>query len=265
MVSCMLASSLLVLSLVYRTTKQQALQLKLLSQQIHRSEQQLKRLKQFNRIAAHDILSNLNLIISAGNTWVGAHPKKENLVRYHEMTHRSVHRLKAYCLSILEEVRSQNMEGAQAATDPMPILKGVLENFGPALQEAEFEIHTTRLSPVLLPAPIQEQVFRNLITNAMLHAASARQPLLRIAEEQDDNGVVYWVLEDNGPGIPEEQREAIFNTGMPQKEGSGQQMGLSLLRVMLREYGADIRVEERMGCGARFVVAPGRYQLQNII
>lgn len=61
-----------------------------------------------------------------------------------------------------------------------------------------------------------------------------------------------------------EQREAIFNAGMPQKEGSGQQMGLSLLRATLREYSADIRVEERKCGGTRFVVAPGRYQPQNI-
>lgn len=254
MVICMVTSFLLVLSLVCRTIKQQALQLKLRSQQLRQSEQQMKRLKRLNRIVAHDILSNLNLIISAGNTWAGTHPKKENLVRYHEMTHRSVHRLKAYCLSILEEVRNTNMDGVQSATDPMPILKRVLENFESALHEAGFEVQIAPLSPVLLPAPIQEQVFRNVVANAILHAASARQPLLRIAEEQDESGYVYWVLEDNGPGIPAEQRESIFNADTPQKESFGQQIGLSLLRDILRDYGADIRVEERKGGGARFVV-----------
>lgn len=254
-----LSTSLLVLSLVYRTTKQQALQLKLLNQQLYRREQQLRhqniKLEQFNRIAAHDILSNLNLIISAGNIWVGANPKKENLLRYHSMTNQAARRLREYCVGLLEEARRKNAALPQSATDPMPILKGVLESFWPALQATHFDIQTTRLSPVLLPAPIQEQVFRNLITNAISHAAAAPQPLLRIAEEQDDTGGLYWVLEDNGPGIPAQRREAIFNTHTSPREGSGQQMGLSLLRATLREYGADIRVEERLGCGARFVVA----------
>lgn len=264
-----LSTSLLALSIVYRTTKHQALQLKLLNQQLHRREQLLRhhniKLEQFNRIAAHDILSNLNLIISAGNIWVGAQPKKENLLRYHAMTSQAARRLKDYCVSLLEETRRKNAADTQSPTDPMPILNGVLESFGPTLQEAELDIQTTRLSPVFLPAPIQEQVFRNIITNALSHAASARQPLLRIAEEKDDSGNLYWVLEDNGPGIPAQRREAIFNTHTSPREGSGQQMGLSLLRATLREYGADFRVEERKGGGARFVVvAPGRYQPQNI-
>lgn len=260
--TCILASSLIALSLVYRATKQQALQLKLLNQQLYSREQQLRRhnakLEQFHRIAAHDILSNLNLIISAGNVWIGERPKKENLMRYHEMTHRSIHRLKIYCLDILEEARNQRTEPPQAATDPIPILNRVLENFAPALQAARFNIQKEILSPASLPAAVQEQVFRNLVDNAIHHAASAQHPLLHITEEVGNGGVVYWALEDNGPGIPQAQREAIFNTRTTPKEGPGQQIGLSLLRIMLREYGADIWVEERKGGGARFVVATGR-------
>jgi len=49
---------------------------------------------------------------------------------------------------------------------------------------------------------VVEQVFQNLISNALLHAATASEPFLNIHEATDATGTRRWVIEDNGPGIP---------------------------------------------------------------
>ena len=60
---------------------------------------------------------------------------------------------------------------------------------------------------------------------------------------------------DNGPGIPDEQRDRIFNpffTTKPVGQGTG--LGLSLTDGIVREHGGLVRVESVVGAGATFIV-----------
>jgi two-component system, OmpR family, sensor kinase len=69
--------------------------------------------------------------------------------------------------------------------------------------------------------------------------------------------VVLWV-EDRGPGVPAAQRERIFEPfyrlpGASEREG-GVGLGLALVKTIVERHGGEVRCEDRLGGGARFVV-----------
>lgn len=73
-------------------------------------------------------------------------------------------------------------------------------------------------------------------------------------------------VSDNGPGIPEDQRNAIFNVFESSKGARGTGIGLPVSRKILREHGGRVRVEGGPGQGTRFVLSwpRGNVTLQDI-
>ncbi|MFM7867179.1 MAG: ATP-binding protein, partial [Planctomycetaceae bacterium] len=62
-------------------------------------------------------------------------------------------------------------------------------------------------------------------------------------------------VSDNGPGIPEDQRQSIFNVFESSKGSRGTGIGLPVSRKILREHGGRVRVEGGPGQGTRFVLS----------
>lgn len=239
----------------FRQRSRTAAQLSAQNAALQRSNERLRR---FSGVVSHDILSNLDLMLSAGHVLVGKHAKKESLTQYYDIAQRTSRQLKDYCLGLLEEARSA-VGTVGRMSDPMPVVEAVLARQEIALLSKGCSINLEPLSPTLLPPSIVEQVFQNLVSNAIRYGLDAPAPLLRIAEEQDRlRGTTRWVVEDNGKGVPSALHEAIFEktpTEGLQSQGLG--LGLKLLRETLKSYGAKIWVEDRVGGGARFVVDLG--------
>ncbi|QIG80571.1 sensor histidine kinase [Stakelama tenebrarum] len=103
-----------------------------------------------------------------------------------------------------------------------------------------------------------ERVFDNLIENAI--SFSPQNGLITISIGIEGDCAVVRV-EDEGPGVPEEAREAIFrrfHTVRPSREAFGQHsgLGLAIARTIVEGHQGSIHVEsreDRLG-GARFVV-----------
>ena len=100
------------------------------------------------------------------------------------------------------------------------------------------------------------QVFRNLIDNAVSFSPEGATVTIS-AQAQSD--VARVTVEDEGPGIPPENVETIFNrfyTERPDTHGFGKNsgLGLSIARQIVAGLGGRIRAENRGPRGARFVV-----------
>jgi len=100
------------------------------------------------------------------------------------------------------------------------------------------------------------QVFRNLIDNAV--SFSPEHGMVTIGGDERD-GRVRIIVEDEGPGIPPENLETIFNrfyTERPAEHGFGRNsgLGLSIARQIVEGFGGRLWAENRGGAGARFVV-----------
>jgi two-component system NtrC family sensor kinase len=103
------------------------------------------------------------------------------------------------------------------------------------------------------------QVFINLITNAC-HALPRAEGELVLSAFADPDEMLHVTVEDNGCGIPETQREKIFEPFFSTKgEGKGTGLGLSIVRNILQQHGGSIEVKRREGGGTIFEIRlPGR-------
>lgn len=103
-----------------------------------------------------------------------------------------------------------------------------------------------------------ERVFENLIDNAI--SFSPDSGLIVIGGWYDGEDLVLFI-EDQGPGVPEAEREAVFRRFQsirPSTEAFGQHsgLGLAIARTIVEGHGGAIAVESREdgSTGARFVV-----------
>lgn len=97
------------------------------------------------------------------------------------------------------------------------------------------------------------QVVQNLVENARRYAPGS--PVVVRARREGDRVLVR--VEDRGPGVPTDQREAIFERGVRGTSSKGQPgsgLGLYVSARLMREQGGDLTVEDRPGGGAVFVV-----------
>ena len=99
------------------------------------------------------------------------------------------------------------------------------------------------------------RIVENLLTNAARHTPPDSQIWVRVAPEGES---VLITVEDDGPGIPEEHREAVFRPfehgPMTSVHNPGVGIGLSLVARFAELHGGRAWVEERDGGGASFRV-----------
>ena len=99
-----------------------------------------------------------------------------------------------------------------------------------------------------------EQVFINLIDNALKYTAEGGSLVVRV--EQDDERVRVSVIDD-GIGIPAAARERIFERfyrvdKARSREAGGTGLGLSIVKNLVQSLGGEIAVESTLGEGSTF-------------
>lgn len=103
-------------------------------------------------------------------------------------------------------------------------------------------------------------VFSNLISNAIKHSHSQPEINIELTQEYVGDMKYYRVIvEDKGPGVPDELKKIIFDRlqrGQTRARGSG--IGLHLVKTLIDEYNGRVWVEDRIPgkirLGSRFVV-----------
>jgi signal transduction histidine kinase len=93
---------------------------------------------------------------------------------------------------------------------------------------------------------VLDRVISNLLSNA---ARYGEMPLRLSAEQRDRH--LRIVVEDGGPGVPEELRPRLFERFVRGEEAQGSGLGLAIARSYARAHGGDI-LYDRRDRGARF-------------
>jgi signal transduction histidine kinase len=104
--------------------------------------------------------------------------------------------------------------------------------------------------------PLLKRVFSNILQNALTHSGKAIE--LRISVRGEADGLLFGI-QDNGPGIPEEFHDLIFQkfgrvkTGhVPRVRSSG--LGLAFCKLVVEAHGGRIWVRSTSGEGSTFYV-----------
>jgi nitrogen fixation/metabolism regulation signal transduction histidine kinase len=128
--------------------------------------------------------------------------------------------------------------------------RGVLEELGEVDCEPPRPAFQVRVDKLLF-----RRVLYNLVENAFQAAAElGRQPRVEIrARRLPHSGVGLITVTDNGPGIPDELRDRIFDPYFTTKNvGTG--LGLAIVKKIILEHSGSIDVEPGPGGGARFTI-----------
>jgi signal transduction histidine kinase len=135
---------------------------------------------------------------------------------------------------------------------PMGLLALARETAGllrsdPALARLSIDV---RGDPGELRGDVQQ--LRTVIVNLLRNAAEAAGGKGRVAVDvRDHEGAVELSVEDDGPGVPDEQREKVFEPFFTTRaRGTG--LGLAIVRRVVEAHGGTVTVEDPPGGGARF-------------
>ncbi|KYF84200.1 hypothetical protein BE17_52450 [Sorangium cellulosum] len=218
-------------------------------------ERSNKELDQFAYVASHDLKAPLRGIANL-TQWI-----EEDLAgtlegesREHMSLLRGrVRRMEALIDGILDYSRAGRVRHAVEPVDVGQLLADAIELLAPARGVGP-RVEVEPGQPVLRTERIPlQQVFMNLISNALKHA---RRADVRVRVGHRDAGLHHeFSVEDNGPGIAPEFHDRVwglFQTLEARDKVEGTGIGLSVVKKIVESRGGRIWIESAQGQGATF-------------
>ena len=207
-----------------------------------------KDLEQFAYVASHDLKAPLRAIdllvqwITEGLAGYDTNNVQENLALLTKRTQR----LNRLLDDLLSYSRAGRKVGAHRMADTHAMVLDVAQMLNPPPtisisidgQLPKFKTH---------PAPL-EQVFRNLIGNAVKHHPGPQGRIVVSCKEQGEHYV--FAVEDDGEGIPAEYAERVFEmfqTLKPRDQVEGSGMGLAIVNRIVQWQGGRVWFEPAAG------------------
>lgn len=213
----------------------------------YRTEQlaeQRNRLDEFAGIVSHDLRNPLN--VAQGHLQLARETSDDDHFDAVEGAHGRMERL-------VEEVLALS-RGGDTVSDKEPVDVGlVVREAWETVETGEVDLHVETDQTVVADGRRLRALFENLFRNSVEHGSTA----VDSESEQSVGEVVVTVeegrlvVEDDGPGIPPEEREVIFEGGYS-TEPNGTGFGLSIVRRIAVAHDWRIYVNESDAGGARF-------------
>lgn len=212
-----------------------------------------KDLKDFAYIVSHDLKAPLRGIATLAS-WIEsdcAETLSPQSTEHLEMLTGRVKKMEKLIDGVLAYSRVSRSEEAVSRVDLNKLVADVIEMVSPP-ENIRIEIED-RLPTVKCGRTRIEQVFQNLISNAVKYMDKP-QGVIRIACESEDDSWLFSIA-DNGPGIEKQYFDKIFDifqTLQPGDESESSGVGLTVAKKIVEMYGGRIWVESTPGKGSTF-------------
>ena len=240
---------------------------KLAEQALRESEERLRALDEmknaFLAAVSHELRSPLTSILGLAVTLEQtplSEEERADLLRRLASNARKLDRLLEDLLDI-DRLSRGILTPAARPTDVGALVRRTVESLD-VLGKRTVSVNAEPVIIEVDPAKV-ERIVENLLANAARHTRTEARIWVRTWAE--DGGVVIAV-EDDGPGVPPELRDAIFEpfrqgpTASPHAPGTG--IGLALVAMFAELHGGRAWVQDRDGGGASFrVFLPARPSL----
>lgn len=204
---------------------------------IRELEEQNARLEEFASVVSHDLR---NLLQMAGS-WLELAREDGEAAHFDKVEHAHT-RMEA----LIDDLLTVAREG-EPVSDPSPVDLGELSNRcwqTVGTDDGILEVDTERT--IWADSSRLQQLLENLFRNAVEHGGKG----VTVTVGDLDDG---FYVADDGPGIPEDDRDAVFDKGYStSSEGTG--FGLAVVREIAVAHGWDIRVTSSDANGARFEI-----------
>ncbi|MBX0293918.1 ATP-binding protein [Haloarcula nitratireducens] len=201
---------------------------------------QNERLDEFASIVSHDLRTPLDLASVHLELAVEGHDEEDHLERV-EAAHDRMSRL-------IDDVLTWARDGEAVDATETVSVRSLVSGCWEALQTGDADLTVTTERAVEADRERLRRVAENLLDDALTHGGDA--PSVRVGDLDDGSGVY---VADDGPGIPEGERENVFDFGYT-LSASGTGFGLAIVHQIIEAHGWEIRVAESEAGGARFEI-----------
>lgn len=160
-------------------------------------------------------------------------------------------------LLTLGQAEAGGMRVKKKTVDLSELLDEMLELYGPSAEERQLSLQGKIDPQILIEADRQllARIFSNLLDNELKYVPAGGMVMLTAVAK---GARVSVTVEDNGPGIPAEMRDKIFERFTrldPSRTISGGAgLGLSLVKAFAKLLQGDVRVAQSRLGGAAFIV-----------
>lgn len=207
---------------------------------------------QLSRMVAHEVrnpLQSLSLLVTLART----EPDAESRDRQLRLIEDEIHVLEGVVQRFLS--KSGPLRVARSQTDIVGVLERAAAIAYPraAAEGVRLRVQAPPRLPVVADGSLVRRALENLLLNAIEFAGQTpgRTGQVTVSLVRKD-GAVLIVVDDDGPGVPFELRERIFEADVTSKPG-GTGLGLALVQQVFEAHDGYIRCEESPLGGARFV------------
>lgn len=234
------------------------------TEDLHRALEMLGRanteLKQFARFASHDLKTPLGTVANYCDEALDEFGEEipDEAKELIESAQQTAYRMSATIDELLSAaVAHPSADGdAGRAVDSGAAVREAAERVRRMLADKQIRLQLPEEFPPVRGHPAQlREVFYNLLLNAAKYMDKP-DGWIAVSVQQEETVWLFCVA-DNGPGIPAEERERIFDpfrrlASHEQTPGSG--LGLHFARSLVEQQGGTIWVESQPGEGSRFFV-----------
>ncbi|AFL85159.1 PAS domain S-box [Belliella baltica DSM 15883] len=235
---------------------------KLAERQIEQHLQDLAKsnaeLEQFAYVASHDLQEPLRMVTS----FLALIEKRydplldEKGKTYISYAMDGAVRMRKIILDLLEFSRVGRTKESKKSVDLNEIVQNVMKMQKQAIEESNTKIYFKSLPQVNSYHLEMEQVFQNIIGNAIKYRKADLDPIIEIKAESLSN---FWKIsiKDNGIGIDKEYFEKVFVLFQrlhSKEEYSGTGIGLAIVKKIINSLGGEIWLESEIGVGSTFYI-----------
>jgi two-component system, OmpR family, phosphate regulon sensor histidine kinase PhoR len=215
--------------------------------------------EEFVANVSHELRTPLSLIKGYTETLLdGAKDNPDVSVKFLQTIDRNAERLKLLIEDLLtiSELESGRIRLQLQTVALTPLVAKLLEDFKPraAARGVRLNCEVPELTAKADPDRVQ-QVLSNLVDNAIKYGRS--DGVVTIRGHDAGEGRIELCVADDGPGIPEDARERIFERfyrldKARSREQGGTGLGLSIVKHIIQSHGGKVWVESEPGKGSRF-------------
>ncbi|WP_340100399.1 PAS domain S-box protein [Salinibaculum salinum] len=207
-----------------------------------RVEEQRDKLDVLNQMVRHDIRNDLQLV----STYADLLERQvdDDAREYVEMVQQSAQN----AISLTKTARdlAETMLESEHASEPKCLrktLRAQVDSVAASHDGADIVVDGSVPSVSVNANDMLDSVFWNILTNAVEHN-DAGVPEVTVSATALSECVVVRIA-DNGPGVPDTQKEDIFGKGEQGLESDGTGIGLYLVQTLVDSYGGSVWVEDR--------------------
>jgi light-regulated signal transduction histidine kinase (bacteriophytochrome) len=214
-------------------------------------------LEQFAYSASHDLQEPLRMVVTYSQMLKKRYGGKldTHADQYISYTVEGATRMERLITDLLTYTSlTSRLEPATVTVDANEALSGAISNLQAAIEESGTVITRTILPRVWMQPVQLQQVFQNLLGNAIKYR-NQESPTIAISAVRREKEWLFSV-QDNGIGIDAQYANDIFGIFKrlhSAAEYSGTGMGLAICKRIVEHYGGRIWVESQFGNGATFL------------